>query len=42
MVWAKDHIEGLVQWVRNQHELLLIGRRGQFPATRRLAVFLAD
>jgi len=30
MVWAKDRI-GLGQWVRNQHELLLIGRRGQFP-----------
>ena len=30
MVWAKDKI-GLGQWVRNQHELLLIGRRGKFP-----------
>ena len=33
MVWAKDKI-GLGQWVRNQHELLLIGRRGQFPPPR--------
>jgi N6-adenosine-specific RNA methylase IME4 len=33
MVWAKNKI-GLGQWVRNQHELLLIGRRGTFPPPR--------
>ena len=33
MVWAKDRV-GLGQWVRNQHELLLIGRRGHFPPPR--------
>jgi hypothetical protein len=31
MVWVKDKI-GIGHWVRNQHELLLIGRRGEFPA----------
>jgi N6-adenosine-specific RNA methylase IME4 len=30
MVWGKDEI-GSGQWCRNQHELLLIGRRGKFP-----------
>ncbi len=30
MVWIKDKI-GLGHWVRQQHELLLIGRRGSFP-----------
>jgi N6-adenosine-specific RNA methylase IME4 len=30
IVWAKDRI-GLGEWARNQHEELLIGRRGAFP-----------
>jgi N6-adenosine-specific RNA methylase IME4 len=30
MVWVKDKI-GVGHWVRNRHELLLIGRRGEFP-----------
>ena len=30
MIWGKDQI-GIGQWVRNQHEPLLIGRRGSFP-----------
>jgi N6-adenosine-specific RNA methylase IME4 len=30
LIWGKDKI-GLGQYVRNQHELLLIGRRGAFP-----------
>lgn len=30
LVWVKDKI-GLGHWVRQQHELLLIGRRGAFP-----------
>ena len=30
MVWVKDRI-GSGQWVRQRHELLLIGRRGDFP-----------
>ncbi len=30
LVWVKDKI-GLGHWVRQQHELLLIGRRGHFP-----------
>jgi N6-adenosine-specific RNA methylase IME4/ParB-like chromosome segregation protein Spo0J len=30
IVWVKDRI-GVGHWVRNQHELLLIGRRGEFP-----------
>jgi N6-adenosine-specific RNA methylase IME4/ParB-like chromosome segregation protein Spo0J len=30
MVWVKDKI-GVGHWVRNRHELLLIGRRGDFP-----------
>ena len=30
MVWVKDKI-GLGEWVRHQHEVLLIGRRGAFP-----------
>jgi N6-adenosine-specific RNA methylase IME4/ParB-like chromosome segregation protein Spo0J len=31
LVWRKDRI-GTGYWLRNQHELLLIGRRGSFPA----------
>jgi N6-adenosine-specific RNA methylase IME4 len=31
IAWVKDKI-GLGHWVRNQHELLLIGRRGDMPA----------
>lgn len=31
IIWAKDKI-GLGEWARNQHENLLIGRRGAFPA----------
>jgi N6-adenosine-specific RNA methylase IME4 len=30
IIWVKDKI-GLGEWVRNQHEILLIGRRGAFP-----------
>lgn len=30
LIWAKDKI-GLGEWVRQQHENLLIGRRGEFP-----------
>ena len=30
MVWVKDKI-GVGHWVRPQHELMLIGRRGKFP-----------
>jgi N6-adenosine-specific RNA methylase IME4 len=30
MVWIKDRI-GLGTWVRGQHELLLIGIKGDFP-----------
>lgn len=30
LVWVKDKL-GLGAWLRNQHELLLIGRRGEFP-----------
>ena len=30
IIWVKDKI-GIGQWVRNQHETLLIGRRGAFP-----------
>lgn len=30
MIWDKGRI-GLGQWTRNQHEVLLIGRRGTFP-----------
>jgi N6-adenosine-specific RNA methylase IME4 len=30
MIWGKDKI-GLGEWVRQQHEVLLIGRRGAFP-----------
>jgi N6-adenosine-specific RNA methylase IME4/ParB-like chromosome segregation protein Spo0J len=30
MVWVKEKT-GVGHWVRNQHELLLIGRRGEFP-----------
>jgi N6-adenosine-specific RNA methylase IME4 len=30
IVWAKDK-PGLGQWVRQEHELLLIGRKGSFP-----------
>lgn len=31
MVWVKDKI-GMGYWARSQHELLLIGTRGNFPA----------
>jgi N6-adenosine-specific RNA methylase IME4 len=31
LVWAKPSI-GLGRWVRNRHELLLLGRKGSFPA----------
>jgi N6-adenosine-specific RNA methylase IME4 len=30
LIWAKDKI-GLGEWIRLQHEVLLIGRRGAFP-----------
>jgi N6-adenosine-specific RNA methylase IME4 len=30
IIWVKDKI-GLGEWVRNQHEILMIGRRGAFP-----------
>jgi len=30
IIWVKDKI-GIGQWVRNQHEILLIGRKGGFP-----------
>ena len=30
LVWIKPSI-GLGTWVRNRHELLLVGRRGSFP-----------
>jgi N6-adenosine-specific RNA methylase IME4 len=30
LIWAKDKI-GLGEWVRQQHEILLIGRMGAFP-----------
>jgi N6-adenosine-specific RNA methylase IME4 len=30
IVWKKDKI-GLGRWARQQHELLLIGRKGEFP-----------
>jgi N6-adenosine-specific RNA methylase IME4 len=33
VTWAKDR-HGLGYWVRNQHEHLLIARRGNFPAPR--------
>jgi N6-adenosine-specific RNA methylase IME4 len=32
IVWIKN-VVGLGNWVRNQHELLLIGRRGQYART---------
>ncbi len=31
LVWDKVHI-GLGRWVRDRHEILLIGKRGDFPA----------
>jgi N6-adenosine-specific RNA methylase IME4 len=31
LVWVKDTI-GLGAWVRHRHELLLVGRKGSFPA----------
>jgi N6-adenosine-specific RNA methylase IME4/ParB-like chromosome segregation protein Spo0J len=31
LVWVKDKI-GLGAWVRHRHELLLVGRKGSFPA----------
>jgi N6-adenosine-specific RNA methylase IME4 len=33
MVWSKDKI-GMGQWVRNEHEILMIARRGEFPTPR--------
>ena len=30
MIWGKDKF-GLGEWVRQQHEVLMIGRRGSFP-----------
>jgi N6-adenosine-specific RNA methylase IME4 len=30
MIWDKERL-GLGAWVRNQHEVLLIGRKGKFP-----------
>ena len=38
MVWGKeDEKIGIGKWCRNQHELLLIGRRGSFPPPPELA-----
>lgn len=34
MVWCKPSI-GVGQWLRNQHELILLGRRGRFPVPAR-------
>jgi hypothetical protein len=31
LAWIKQSI-GLGRWIRNQHELLLLGRRGNYPA----------
>ncbi len=31
MIWDKEHI-GTGRWVRDRHEILLIGKRGAFPA----------
>ena len=31
MVWSKTDGFGLGAWVRNEHEILLIGRKGKFP-----------
>lgn len=33
MIWVKDRI-GTGFWVRNRHEVILIGRRGKFPCPR--------
>jgi N6-adenosine-specific RNA methylase IME4 len=33
MIWVKDKV-GMGQWVRNQHEVLMIARRGEFPTPR--------
>jgi N6-adenosine-specific RNA methylase IME4 len=33
LVWVKDRI-GTGFWVRNRHEILIIGRRGKFPCPR--------
>jgi N6-adenosine-specific RNA methylase IME4/ParB-like chromosome segregation protein Spo0J len=35
LVWVKPSI-GLGRWVRNRHELLLVGRKGGFPAPEHL------
>jgi N6-adenosine-specific RNA methylase IME4 len=32
IVWSKDGRVGLGNWVRNQHELLLVARRGEMPS----------
>ena len=32
IVWSKDGRIGLGNWVRNQHELLLVARRGEMPS----------
>ena len=44
IIWVKDKI-GMGQWARQQHEILLIGRRGNFPppptAVRSSSVMLA-
>lgn len=31
IIWGKEGVPGIGQYVRNQHENLLIGRRGKFP-----------
>jgi N6-adenosine-specific RNA methylase IME4 len=33
IVWVKDHA-GTGFWVRNRHEIVLVGRRGRFPCPR--------
>jgi len=33
LVWVKDRI-GTGFWVRNRHEIVLVGRRGRFPCPR--------
>ncbi|MDP9277141.1 MAG: MT-A70 family methyltransferase, partial [Actinomycetota bacterium] len=32
LVWVKNKPPGLGAWVRHRHELLLVGRKGSFPA----------
>ena len=41
IIWAKDRM-GLGYWVRNKHELLLIGTRGDIPGPSGNANRLAD